>query len=143
MRRPAPPLPSHLSELYAQLEQDRWFEVHAALQDLLEYVREEMCQDEEELYLRLEGTRATVWAGWSQTSYSLDCWDRMRPCLTGMGFQIQVVDQPISARLPRWRFRGWRIQWSRPEAVAVVPVTPGQHSLEDLLRDSALPLTLC
>lgn len=42
MPSPVQPLPVHITELYAHLWEDEALEVHAALLEFLEYVREEM-----------------------------------------------------------------------------------------------------
>ena len=136
MPSPVQPLPAHVTELYAHLWKDEALEVHASLLDFLEYVREEMRAGEEELYLLHDGAKVTVWAGLSQTSYSVERWQAMQPALIHMGCTISAVDQRMFPRVPLWRFQGWCVHWTRPGDEDFTAPHPDWSSLDDLLKDT-------
>ena len=138
MPSPVQPLPAHITELYAHLWEDEALEVHAALLEFLEYVREEMRAGEEELYLRRDGAKVTVWAGWNQTSYPVERWQAMQPALLRMGCTIQRVDQRMFPRVPLWRFQGWCVHWTRPGTEGPPAPQPEWSSLDDLLQEHSV-----
>ena len=136
MPSPVQPLPAHITELYAHLWKDEAPDVHASLLEFLEYVREEMRAGEEDLYLRHEGAKVTVWAGWSQISYSVERWQAMQPALIHVGCTISAVDQRMFPRVPLWRFQGWCVHWTRPGDGDFTAPHPDWSSLDDLLEDT-------